>query len=183
MKGVVFTEFLELVESKYGMEVADDVQTKGNPCDTGFTSVGTYDHKILISLVVELSRSIGKTPQKIVYEFGKHLFHRFRETYPDPVRGSANTWDFLRSVEDVIHDEVRKLYPDAELPSFRFPPAEDGSFQIEYVSARPFADLAAGLIDACIEYFGDDLTAERIDLAGEPGTHAIFRLRPGSHSK
>jgi hypothetical protein len=181
MKGVIFTEFLELVESKFGMGVADQIQTKGFPLDSGFTSVGTYDYQILISLVVELSNETGIPIRDLVYGFGKHLFNRFRVIYPEFICGSTNTIDLLRNVESVIHIEVQKLYPGAELPSFKFPPSGDEQFQIEYNSARPFAVLAEGLIDACIEHFGDDLILERIDLDGEPGTHALFCLTPKSH--
>ena len=178
MKGVVFTEFLELVESKFGMEVADRVQTKGFPQDTGFTSVGTYDHQILISLVVELSQETGIPVRDLVLVFGKHLFHSFGRNFPETLEGVTNTFELLRKVEGVIHGEVQKLYPDAELPSFRFPPSPDGHFQMEYISARPFADLAEGLIVASIEHFGDDLKFERTDLDGAPGTHALFYLCP-----
>ncbi len=178
MKGVVFTEFLELVESNFGMEVADRIQTKGSPKDTGFTSVGTYDHRILINLVVELSQETGMSVRDLVLAFGKHLFQSFRRNYPETVVGVTNTLDLLQKVESVIHGEVQKLYPDAELPRFRFLPSEDGNFQVEYISARPFADLAEGLIEASIEHFGDDLKCVRTDLEGMPGTHALFYLCP-----
>jgi len=178
MKGVVFTEFLDLVESNYGMEVADRVLTKGFPNDTGFTSVGTYDHRILISLIMEFSDAIGKSPQDVVFIFGKHLFHRLREIYPESTNGVNSSIDLVLKVEAVIHDEVLKLYPDAEVPSFAFPASPDGTFQVEYLSARPFADLAEGLLQGCIEHFGDKLQLERTDLEGEPGTHALFRFRP-----
>ena len=178
MKGVVFTEFLELVESNFGMEVADRVQTKGFPEDTGFTSVGTYDHQILISLVVELSHETGVPVRELVLAFGKHLFHSFSRNFPDTLVGVNNSIDLLQKVEGVIHGEVQKLYPDAELPSFSFSPSPEGHFQMEYISARPFADLAEGLIGATIEHFGDDLRCVRTDLDGPPGTHALFKLCP-----
>ena len=178
MKGVVFTEFLDLVESSYGMEVADRVLTKGFPTDSGFTSVGTYDHRILISLIMEFSDAIGKSPRDVILLFGKHLFHRLREIYPESTKGVTSAVELVLKVEAVIHDEVLKLYPDAEVPSFEFPASADGTFQIEYLSARPFADLAEGLLQGCIDHFGDPVQLERIDLQGTPGTHALFRFCP-----
>lgn len=183
MKGVIFTEFLDLVEASYGMEVVDQVLTKGCPDDLGFTSVGTYDYRTLVSLVVELSATIGKPPQEVVFGFGKQLFHRLIEIYPDSTKGVNSTIGLVLKVEDVIHDEVLKLYADAEIPSFRFPVCENGVFQLEYISARPFADLAEGLLSTSIEHFGDDLEIERVDLDGEPGTHALFRLHPRLQSR
>jgi hypothetical protein len=178
MKGVIFTEFLELVESRYGMEVADRVLTRACPLDLGFTSVGTYDYQILIRLILEFGREIEKSPREVILGFGKHLFHRLRVIYPDSTSGVTNTIDFFLRVEDVIHKEVLKLYPEAEVPSFMFTLLDNGVFQIEYISARPFADLAEGLLSACLEHFGDELKIDRVDLNGVPGTHAVFYLGP-----
>ena len=178
MKGVVFTEFLELVETGFGMQVADNVLTKGCLFHTGFTSVGTYDHHDLIGMVGQLSTETGMPPKDLVHAFGKHLFQKFYAGYPDSFAGITSTYELLYSVENAIHVEVLKLNPDAELPTFRFPPAEPGCFNLEYQSKRPFADLAGGLIEASIEHYGESLSVSRIDLDGAPGTHALFQLKP-----
>ena len=66
MKGIIFTEFLELVETGFGMEVADQVITRGCPFhNAGFTSVGSYDHRDLISMVGELSNLAGTRPSDL----------------------------------------------------------------------------------------------------------------------
>ncbi len=179
MKGIVFTEFLDLVETGFGMQVADKVLTKGCPFHLGFTSVGTYDHRDLLSMVQQLSQETGAAAPDLVQAFGKHLFYKFLNSYPAAFAGINNTADLLRNVEGAIHVEVLKLNPDAELPRFSFPESEDGVFSIEYHSNRPFADLALGLIEACVEHFQESKIVERIDLDGPPGTHALFRLRPG----
>ena len=178
MKGVVFTEFLELVEDSFGLGTVDSVVSKGCPFHTGFTAVGTYDYRDLIAMVGELSQQTDTPASDLVFGFGKHLFGRFLEANPSAFEGIDNTFDFLKRVEYAIHVEVKKLNPDAELPQFRFPePDEDGQFQIEYISTRPFADLCEGLIHGCIEHFGESLEVRRADLDGAPGTHAMFTLR------
>ena len=45
MKGIVFTEFLDLVEDKFGLRVIDKMETKSKWCNT--TSHGIYKHKSL----------------------------------------------------------------------------------------------------------------------------------------
>ncbi len=182
MKGVVFTEFMELVESGFGMQIADNVLTKGCPFHSGFTSVGTYDHQDLLGMVAQLGNETGMPSNQLVHAFGKHLFRKFYEGYPAAFAGVESTFELLHSVENVIHVEVLKLTPDAELPNFRFPPADEGCFKIEYQSIRPFADLAGGLIEASIDHFGESLDVSRTDLEGPPGTHALFHVRPASDS-
>lgn len=182
MKGVVFTEFLELVELGFGMQVADNVLTKGCPFHQGFTSVGTYDHHELLNMVAQLGSETGMPTKALVHAFGKHLFQKFYQGYPEAFAGIRSTFELLQSVENVIHVEVLKLTPDAELPTFRFHSAEAGSFKVEYQSIRPFADLAGGLIEASIDHFGESLEVSRIDLDGPAGTHALFHITTASPS-
>jgi hypothetical protein len=177
MKGVVFTEFLELVEGRFGIAVADRVITKGCPFQHGFTSVGTYDYRELLSMVGQLSAETGAPAPVLVKAFGKHLFRTFLNSYPEAFSSVESTEQLMRRVEDVIHIEVRKLYPDAELPTFSFPSLDHQDFVIEYQSNRPFADLAEGLLEASIEHFGEPLLVVRTDMNGAPGTHCLFRLQ------
>jgi hypothetical protein len=75
-----------------------------------------------------------------------------------------DSFSFLASIEDVIHVEVRKLYPDAELPRFESTFPVEGSMEFVYRSPRHFDDLAAGLIAGCIEHFGEDVQVTRSAL-------------------
>ena len=56
MKGIVFTEFLELVENEFGLII---VQRIIDECeletDGVYTSVGTYSHKDMFKMVGKLS--------------------------------------------------------------------------------------------------------------------------------
>ncbi len=55
MKGIIFTEFLELVEDKFGLELLEEVLEMSE--DEGiYTSVGSYDHKNLVKLIINLSK-------------------------------------------------------------------------------------------------------------------------------
>jgi len=56
MKGIVFTEFLQLVEEKFGYEMVDKLLVAANLEHGGaYTAVGTYGHQELITLVSKLS--------------------------------------------------------------------------------------------------------------------------------
>lgn len=116
MKGVVFTEFMELVETRMGLEMLDRIITEADlPNDGAYTSVGTYDHAELVRLVQALSNASGLTVPQLIHLFGEHLFQRFSVQYKALFADSRTAFDFLARIDDVIHVEVRKLYPDAEL--------------------------------------------------------------------
>lgn len=174
MKGVVFTLFHELVESKFGLDMIDELIDETNPESGGiYTSTGTYDHAELVSMVVALSQRSGIPVPDLIQAFGEFLFGAFVKEYPVFFERITTAEDFLSSVEGFIHVEVRKLYPDAQLPTFDWIDNGDGNFTMVYSSQRPFADLAHGLIKACVEHFGGRFEVEREGS----GTHATFRLQ------
>ena len=177
MKGVVFTEFQEMIEGQFGLEMYDRlIEASELPSGGAYTAVGTYDHSELLQLVTRLSFETGSDVPDLVRAFGVHLFSQFSVANPQFLDGLETSVDFLRSVEDYIHVEVRKLYPDAELPKFKFEQVADGRWEMIYQSSRPFADLAHGLIAATIEHFGDAIDLERIDEPEVSGTSARFIL-------
>ena len=182
MKGIVFTELIEMVEQDLGIEIADRMISGADTENSGaYTAVGTYDHAELLRLVVSLSEETKIPVPNLVQSFGKYLFKRFRELHPQFFSGSTSAIDFLPLVESYIHVEVRKLYPDAELPSFDCE-TDGNSMSMTYRSKRPFADLAEGLILACVEHFEDSLEVTRNDLGAQDGTEAVFTLAPQSSS-
>jgi len=165
MKGIVFTEFLEMVEDRFGLGMVDRIiEAAELPGGGAYTAVGTYECKELVRLVACLSQATGTPMPELIQAFGRHLFGRFQRAFPALFAGIATAFDFLRGVEHYIHVEVRKLYPDAELPSFSYEDAGPHQLVMVYQSRRPFADLADGLIQACIAHYGVPIALEREDL-------------------
>ena len=176
MKGIVFTEFLELVEDRFGLDTCDHILESSDLESGGaYTSVGTYDHRELVQLVGHLSEHVGVDASELVRVFGEYLFGRFVELYPAFFEDVTDGVEFLTRVEQHIHVEVKKLYPDAELPSFEY--SQDGAVtSVVYRSQRAFGDLAHGLIAACLAHFGTDCELERFEEEGAGGTVVRFEL-------
>ncbi|MDQ6423112.1 heme NO-binding domain-containing protein [Paenibacillus sp. LHD-117] len=175
MKGMIFTTFLEMVESKFSLSLADDIIVAADlPSGGSYTTVGTYGHQEIIALVVQLSDRTGIPVADLVQTFGHYLFSYLVEKHPYFMEENVNVFDFLQRVDSYIHVEVRKLYPGAELPSFEFDASVPGQLIMIYRSARPFADLAEGLILGCIEHYGERIELRRDNLTD--GTSARFVL-------
>lgn len=178
MKGVVFTEFLEMVESKIGADTADQLLDDCELASGGaYTALGTYDHQEMVTLVVRLSELTNTPVPDLLKTFGNHLLGRFVAQYPSFFTEAGSAYDLLERVEGYIHVEVRKLYPDAELPSFQCQRDGNGRMVLTYSSARPFADLAEGLIRGCIAHYQENVELVRHDLPGVSGTSARFELQ------
>ncbi len=178
MKGMVFTEFLEMVEDRFGLSMADRIIGQSGVASGGaYTAVGTYDHVELLSLVASLAEETGLPPSGLYRAFGEYIFSRFATLYPRFVHGSRNSFEFLVQIEDHIHVEVLKIYPDAELPRFLFHRPGPDQLEMEYQSRRGLGDFAEGLIRGCILHFEDSVAIEREDLPDVAGESRVrFRL-------
>jgi hypothetical protein len=175
MKGIVFTEFLEMVEGKFSAELVDRIVEEAELASGGvYTSVGTYDHAEMIRLVSCLSRETGVASPELMRVFGEYLFDRFFILYPRYFENINSSFDFLKNVEGYIHVEVRKLYPEAELPTFKHDASNPGCVRLTYESTRPFAPLAEGLIRGCVAHFGEEADIQVEDLSAGAGTAARF---------
>jgi hypothetical protein len=177
MKGIVFTEFLEMVETRFDPAMVDRIIVAAQiPSGGAYTAVGTYDHGELWSLVAALSKTTETPVPELFRAFGQHLFGRFVTGFPHFFPGATSAFDFLGNLNGMIHVEVRKLYPDAELPRFEVLERTASRMVLVYQSARHFADLAEGLIIGCAEHFRERLTVRRENLATEPGNRVRFTL-------
>ena len=175
MKGIVFTEFLEMVEEKFSPDLVDRIVERAELASGGvYTSVGTYDHAEMIRLVSCLSQETGIASPELMRVFGEYLFGRFSVLYPRYFENINSSFGFLEKIEGYIHVEVRKLYPEAELPTFGYDASQPGCLRLTYESARPFAPLAEGLIRGCLAHFGEKADIRVEDLSAGAGTAARF---------
>lgn len=162
MKGVVFTEFLEMVEDHFSADMVDDIIDDAQlPHGGVYTAVGTYPHGEIVAMVVALSQRSGVAVPDLIRAFGQHLFGRFVQAYPRFFTGVQGTFHFLSGIEDIIHAEVLKLYPDAELPRFIVEHHDVNKLVLLYQSPRHFEDLAEGLMHGCVAHFGEPIQITR----------------------
>ncbi|BCN24121.1 heme NO-binding domain-containing protein [Vibrio alfacsensis] len=169
MKGIIFTEFMELVESHFGLEVLDQVLEASH--DEGiYTSVGSYDHRSLVKLIVNLSKTTDIPAEKLQEIFGETVFLNLLRTIPPQASlvKSDHCFQFIRHVEEYIHVEVKKLYPDAEPPRFEFISETETHLVMNYKSARCMSHVCFGLIKGCAKYFNQtvDIEMEPLNASG-----------------
>lgn len=179
MKGIVFTEFSEMVEGMFGEDMLDDLIDATEPKSGGaYTSVGTYDHVELVDMVVELHKRTDVPVNKLIYTFGEYLGNTFATKFNSFFEAAGSTLEFLKQIDNHIHVEVRKLYPDAELPGFSYKMGDtpEDPFELHYSSTRGFADLAEGLIASTSKYYGEQLKVERKDWVDDDVHHCIFSI-------
>ena len=155
MKGVVFTEFMEMVETKFDENMLEEVIDEAG-VDGVYTAIGTYPHTDMILLVSALSTKSGIEVSELLRMFGVYMFGAFTKLYPTFFEEKDNSFDFLEQVEGFIHAEVKKIYPKAELPRFETNRLDAKRLEMVYYSDRRMGSLAVGLIQGCLDFFKDD---------------------------
>lgn len=153
-----------MVEEKFGLDMVDDLIDEAAPASGGaYTAVGTYSHQELVDMVVVLSKKTGAQVPDLIKVFGHHLAVVFATKFPEFFAEVDNTLDFLKKIDNHIHVEVRKLYPDAELPVFKFDDSNGDEFKLTYSSERGFGDLALGLIEGVAKFYRQPFDIARAD--------------------
>ena len=168
MKGVIFTEFLEVVEEAFGIEVVDEMLTKSKASGV-YTAVGTYDDSEMNDMVVTLSKLTNTPVEHLLEFFGKKLFYGLHSAYPHFFDAEVEIFGFIRSIHNHIHVEVKKLYPDALLPDIIVQNETENEIEILYSSPRKYGPLARGLLLSSLEYYSKHakITEKQLDDAGE----------------
>ena len=175
MRGIVFTEFVSLVEEKFGMVMADQVlRSPGLSTGGSYTSVGQYDHREMLTLVGALAEHTGLPADELCKVFGEWLFPKLAAGFEFGVKPYADAFTFLASLDGLIHAEVRTLYPDAELPHVPVVRLDSHELVMEYRSHRPFADVAEGLLRGCLAWFGERAALRREPLDADTARSARF---------
>ncbi|MDG2279425.1 MAG: heme NO-binding domain-containing protein, partial [Flavicella sp.] len=137
MKGIVFTEFLDLVEEKFGLEMVDTIIEQSN-LDSGgvYTSIGTYSFSEMLSLLQNLSANTSISIDNLLLVYAEHFFSVIEKNYPDMLAMYKDPIEMLSSIEHHIHVEVKKIYHDAELPTVDVLEKTDTKLVMIYKSSR-----------------------------------------------
>ena len=172
MQGVVFNIIEEVVLTLHGEEMWDEI-IDASGVDGVYSSTGNYDDAEVFAIVGAASEALSVPVEDLLLLVGRHAFDGLIRRYPQMIGSEDNTVDFLQRVEDFIHPEVKKLYPNAVLPKFDFEDLPDGRTRMIYTSPRDLHFLAEGMIMGAGEHFGEEIVIERPDVQLGTGSTAF----------
>ncbi len=176
MKGIVFTEFLELVEDKFGLEVVDKIiQQSDLPSQGAYTAIGTYDFSEMLSLLTHLSAHTNLSIDDLLLTYGEHFFGILSSSYPDLINTYSDPIELLSSIENHIHVEVQKIYPKAELPTFEITEKTDTKLVMIYKSSRAMYSFGLGLMRKTFEHFNTNAQIH-LEKLTPTGTEVKFSI-------
>lgn len=177
MKGIVFTEFLDMVEQRFGLETVDKIISTSKLESKGiYTSVGTYNFVEMQELLSKLGQINGMAINELIYEYGKHFFGALTKHYPDIFDLYDDPMLLLASIESHIHVHVKKIYPDAELPTFDVLVLEKNHMELLYTSERAMYMFAKALMEKTFEHYKGKATID-YEKIKEDGTQVKFMIK------
>ena len=160
MKGIIFNLLEEVVRQEHGEATWDDLLAKAG-LEGAYTSLGSYPDEDLLKLVAAASAALQLPADDIVRWFGHDAIPLLAAKYPAFFEAHQSTRPFLLTLNNIIHPEVRKLYPGADVPVFDFElPAED-QLVLGYRSARKLCALAEGLAQGAARYYQEEIVFEQ----------------------
>lgn len=177
MKGLIFNIVEEIVTELYDADTWDDLLAAA-AVDGAYTALGNYDDQQLLAIVDAASTATGIEADDLWRTVGRHALPKLAARLPGIEERTGSSLAFLLSVNDIIHPEVRTLYPEAVPPVFEFTEGDDG-LVVRYRSARRLDALAEGLMIGCGDLFGETVAVETMTGDTTPD-EALFRVRFGA---
>lgn len=159
MKGIVFTLLEDLVRRDHG-DATWDALLQAAGLSGAYTTLGNYPDADLYRLVGAASQALGADANDVVRWFGREALPLLAAHAPQFFRPHADTRAFVLTLNDIIHLEVRKLYPGADVPDFDFDTSVPGRLRLTYRSHRRLCAFAEGLIEGAARHYG-----ERVEIA------------------
>lgn len=170
MKGIVFNLLQEVVSREHGEDTWDSLlETAG--LEGAYTAVGSYPDEDLATLVSTAAAALGLTEDDIVRWFGRKAQPLLYDKYPQFFEGHESAIPFVLTLNEVIHPEVRKLFPGAYVPEFEFgvEKTSQGQLVLSYVSRRRLCSFAEGLLEGAADHYGEvvDVVHEKCMKRGD----------------
>jgi hypothetical protein len=116
--------------------------------------------------------------------FGREAVPLLRRRYPDLFAPHADARSLVLALNEIIHPEVRKLYPGAVTPEFEYDTRDPGALRMRYTSPRRMCAFAEGLIEGTAALYGEAVTMRQTACMhrGDPACLFELRFRPAGAS-
>lgn len=169
MKGIIFDLLGQVVSKEYGEDTWDSLLESAG-LEGVYTAVGSYPDEELFALVGAASRALSIDAEDLLRWFGRECLPLLAARYPAFFEGHETTRAFLLTLNEVIHPEVRKLFPGAYAPSFEYESPSNDSLALGYQSHRNLCSFAEGLIQGAAAHYGEEVAIEQTSCTkrGDP---------------
>ncbi|MBI3071262.1 MAG: heme NO-binding domain-containing protein [Deltaproteobacteria bacterium] len=157
MKGIIFNLLEHAVIKAHGPKTWKALVTQTGLARP-YAAAGNYPDSEMIQFVGAAAHLLNTSVADVLRWFGREAISHLSTRYSHFFAPHKSTSTFMLTINDAIHADVRKIYPDADLPTFDFLESTPNRVVLAYRSARRLCALAEGFIAGAASHFGEDAT-------------------------
>lgn len=162
MKGIIFNIAEAFITENWGDDMLDTIMAESNlMTQDPFVAPGTYPDEDFIEIMNHATRLLEMDSSTFLKKFGYFALFKLVGRYPHFAEPFSHPKDFLMTIENVVHVEVRKLYSDTYLPTFIYSNPSPEKLIMTYHSRRKLYPFMSGLIEGVGEYFNVSILEEQ----------------------
>lgn len=179
MKGVVYNVLEEIVSREHGESTWDTLLDEAG-VDGIYTSLGNYPDSELLAIVDAASAALGMTRDEVIRWFGQNALPLFAQRYPTLFEPHSEVRTFVLTLNEIIHPEVRKVYPGAAPPDFAFDASSPDLVVMDYTSARRLCAFAEGLLFGLADFYGERIAVTQSECMNRGDDRCRIEIATGT---
>ena len=184
MKGIIFNLLEDFITEKWGAETYEEILSRCPAQATiAFVGPGTYPDSDLLAIVGMATEKLGISVPVALHAFGKYCFPKLAAQFPPFVQKHNHPKPFLKTIDNIIHVEVQKLFANSEPPQITFTDPGPDQLLLTYSSKRKLCALMAGLLEGTAEHFNTPIEYQQTRCMHQGADtcefHLTFPARPG----
>jgi predicted hydrocarbon binding protein len=177
MKGIIFNLLEQFITERFGDEMYEKILSECNlKTEEPFVGPGSYPEEDLMALVDKVVEKMGVPLPEALRAFGRFCLPKLAERFPEFLTPHKHPKAFLKTIDSVVHLEVKKLYSDAEPPSFAYDDPSPERLIIRYRSKRRLCQFMEGLIEGVADYYRSPIKYKQTSCMLEGSEVCVFEL-------
>jgi hypothetical protein len=160
VKGIIFNLAEEVVSREHGEVVWDEILDEAGVSGS-YTSLGSYPDADLFAIVAAAAALYGMDPGCVLRHVAEGAMPLLAERYPQFFTPHQDACSFVLTLNDIIHPEVRKLYPGAGVPTFTYDRLDAHTVTMGYASERRLCLLAEGFVKGAALHYGQQVELDQ----------------------
>lgn len=168
MMGFLFTDLMNMLESRYGIVRTQIIVDNARLDNKGaFTAVGYYKRSDLERLLGSMMAELGGSEKEWLFELGMYMAESHIRNNPDLYVEVRSVYDFLLRVNSITQAKVSMLYPKVEIPTYAARLIGDNTLELIYSSPNRLGDLTIGWLKGNAKHFGEKIEISQVPLAAD----------------
>ena len=178
MYGLVNKAVEDLVCTRFGVDVWDQIRTRAGIGVDSFISMDPYPDDVTYKLVGAASEVLGLPPATVLEAFGEFwIRYTAKEGYGEMfTMFGSSLGEFLHSL-DALHTHIGLSFPQLRPPTFDCEDLGDGAYLLSYFSSREgLAPMMIGLLKGLAVIFDKRVEVQHVKSRADVG-HDEFHIR------